>query len=538
MKSLIAFLFIIKIISSLKYHLIDRENFFYIKCVLYIILSSIHSTIGNIPIPFGALLMLCIALIDQKNVKIKLKMIGAGLFIILLSLLNFYNLTYPIKKAYLYATTAQVNQINLYSFKNGHQQFLISITDPASVRDWTERLNISTPYTYWSNKVQSTDLGYMIELEKNESTHTFYLNPYLDSGPNLFLGDKKVSYTHASLTDFFHHTYSNTPSSLTINTSKHAVVNLYHTTLLNTLWQNILWNEPIVSDKLTDELFSVPAYLFFDQYLGCRIQFTTHFDYASIDSKKIIKLPDTLSETLKNQYILSQTDYVNQLSTFKPAYFSNPKSSHDKYSIRMDEHELYFALYHNDYRTNDATLLHTVHSSQAQYFILNHPYILLLDEKNPKEFYLMLVNQNIPEKHRYIAKNEEIIPHSISLCPQNTKFTYIVNQGDTSTLYFVSNYYRSPQSIATGQILDSLFLSDFYIAFTQIIDDDYYLCIYSINRKQVIKHIAVPGKIIFTESKDHQITFAVQVIEGLNLREGVFSMDSKFNIYKQIPQDD
>lgn len=132
---------------------------------------------------------------------------------------------------------------------------------------------------------------------------------------------------------------------------------------------------------------------------------------------------------------------------------------------------LVYGLYQYDYREDEKLLLHAVNSAHTKFFVLKYPYILLLDEKNNTNYSLMLINQNIPDKHRYISKNENISPKLLSICPQNTKFAYITGHGQNNSLYLVSDYYHSSKVIATGGIVDSLFLSTDYLIFTQKISN-------------------------------------------------------------------
>lgn len=534
MKSLLALIIIFKFLYNIRNYELENEKFIYLKCIAYLFISSIHSTIVYFPIPLGALIMFCFCFIDNKNKKVKYRMIGAGMLIIVISLLKFDYIAYPFQKAYLHNITQSVEKIDIYSYVNEHENFLFSITDPSELSHWSNQIELSVPTTEWSNKKLGTNLGYkLIVYSSDNEPVSIKIDPYMRDSPNLFLSDRYIPYINTTIVPYIYSVYSNTPSSLTINTSKSASINIYNTNILNDLWRTILWSHPISTTKLKQEDFKVPSYLFFDKYLGCRLSFTTDFKYAVIDKEKVIQLPPHLQTMLNEQYILSQLDHVNELTHFEPAHVSNPSGTYANYDIQMDPNNMYYGLYLQDYKTNETVLLHTVTSPHAEYFLLKYPYILLLDEKSPDDYYLMLVNQNVPEKHRYILKNAHIIPRSISLCPQNTKFTYIVDQGDTSTLYLVSDYYRSARVVTTGNIQDSLFLSDDYIAFTQLVDQKSILCIYSISNQQVIKYIHIPGDITLTDANDNTITFAVQAIEGLNLKEGIFCIDSHLNIYKK-----
>lgn len=534
MKSLLAILITLKTFYSMKFHHHEQENFFYLKCFIYLLLSSIHSTIIKVTIPLGAIIMFIFSIFDHKNRKLKLKMIGVGLIVVFLSIINYQLIATPIQKAYLYFQTYNTDTIEVFAHNNSHETFLFSITDPVEIDKWIKQLEFAEPITSWQHKSLETDMGYTLKLNSENHSSEILLSPYSDFYANMYVGNFQFSYYNSSIIEFIDEIYSRKPSILTINTSKQSSINITNTNLLTTLWRSILWSEYHTYDEASEQLFNIPGYLFFDKYLGCRISFSDDFRLAYIDKKGIIELPPYLQTLLNEQFILSQLDYVDKFTEYKAAHLHTPQSTSEKFSISLDPNALYHGLYRHDFRTNEMTLLHTVYSSSAEYFILKHPYILLLDEKSPNEYYLMLVNQNIPEKHRYISKNQDILPQSISICPQNSKFTYIISHGDTSTLYLATDYYRSPVAIATGNISDSLFLSDDLIVFSQELNGKNLLCVYSITYSQIIKYISIPGDIILTKSEDQKVYFAVQSIEGLTLKESEFFLTDDLEIQKVL----
>ncbi|MGL4362768.1 MAG: hypothetical protein ACRCSG_05820 [Cellulosilyticaceae bacterium] len=532
MKTLIALGLISRNLYNIRFQSIAFERFFYLKCIIYLFVSTLTADILDFTFPTGAIIMALIMFFDYKNTHIKLKMIGTGLIIVLISFVNFQQITSPLQSFYLYKSIQDVNKIDLYSYNSSNQNFLLSISDTETIDSWISQLQQSTPSIQWNQKSIGSNLGYRIILQHDDTTTSIDLRLDATGVPNTFIGPYYISYYNDSILDEIYKIYPNTPSSLTINTSKSASINIYNTSTLNNLWRTILWHNPVSGVSINPKEFTIPSYLFFEKHLGCRLSFTTNFQYALINNSHTIELPPYLQALLKEQYVLSQLDLVNQFTLFDTAHVSNVNNTSLNLSIRLDPNEIYYGLYVDDYKTNEATLLHYVTSSSASFYSLKHPYILLLDEKDPDSNQLMLINQNIPEKHRYIVKDENIISKSIALCPQNSTFTYIIDYGDYSSLFLVNDYYRSPHVIASGNISDSLFLSDDYIAFIQDIDGTNLLSIYSLSLHQVIKYIQIPGEIFFTSSHDNKINFAVQSIEGLNLKEAIFCLDDNLNIYK------
>lgn len=532
MKSLFLIIIICKVMRSAYYNHKDLEPFFIFKCIFYLFASSIHSVVINIPLPLGACIMFIASLFDIKNRTIKLKMICTGLLVIILSNFNFDSLSYPLQKLYMYETTHDIQKIEVFAHTSKNSDFIFAITDPEDLFDWTTSLQSSTPYSSWNTKTLPNDYGYLLKLTSSKNIQTIFLSSNASQFSNLFLGDKQIPYTNSTIYSLITKFYPLTPTVLTINTSKESAINITYPMILNILWRNITWfpTEPL--SNYQQEMFSIPAYLFFDTNLGCKFSFSHNFDYAYIHNRGVMKLSPYLKNMLNEQFILSQLDITEELDIFEPAHTSTKSTTSLKFSIEPDENDFYYGFYREDYKNDEKILLHTVNSPNAKYFLLKNPYILLLDERSPSQYFLMLINQNLPEKHRYIEKNQSILPHSISICPQNTKFTYIVENQENSILYFVDNYYHSPISIATGIINDSLFLSDEYIVFTQQLDNDNLLCIYNTNQSKIIKYILIPGNITLIESGNNKIYFAVQKVDNMNLKQGIFYIDNTLTVHK------
>lgn len=536
MKSLLVIVLVIFIFNTIKFKQHQSENFFYLKCLIYLFISSIHSTFITVTVPLGAILMSILSIFDVKNRKLKRQMIYMGLFIVLLSLVNYACLAHPVQKAYLHYVTHDLSRIDFYAHHANQESLLLSVTDTESLTDWSEHLLESIPVTHWGTKGVGTSMGYTLKLYSNDTITTLTINPYLNYYSNMTLGKYKFTYHNPELMSFIDSIYSRTPSILTINTSKEASINIENPILLTTLWRYILWNDTSNILYPSEDIFNIPAYLFFDKYLGCRISFSDNFQYASINQERIIELPLYLQDMLSEQFILSQLEPTHQLSTFVPTHTYTLPTSTQNFSILLDPNGLYHGLYLHDFITNDKKLLHSVYSEDASFFLLKHPYILILDEKTPGNHYLMLINQNITGKHRYISKNQVILPHSLAICPQNQKFAYIIDYGDHTSLNLVSDYYRSPQVIANGQITDCLFLDNNLLAFTQQLDGEHLLCVYDLIHKQIIKYILIPGDIILTNARDNKVFFAVQRIDGLTLSEGEFFINSDLKLQKLISQ--
>lgn len=532
MKSLFLIVIISKFLRKSYYTRVDNEPFLLFKCLIYLFISSIHSIIIKIPLPIGAAIMLIISLFDTRNKKVKLAMIAVGVLVVVLSIFNYQSFAYPMQKLYLFTSTHNTEKIEVYSHTPEVDNFLFDVTQEIDLNNWIDSLKSSSPSTSWSRKALPNDNTYLLKLYSSNETIDIFVSADSSKHTNVFIGNHYISYSNSTILSFISKLHPDTPSVLTINTSKDSSVNITNSTLLNILWKDIVWNPKEALTPNTKDSFTIPAYLFFDTSLGCKLFFSSHFESAYIQNKGIITLSPYLQNMLSEQFVLSQLDIVKELDTFNPAHLYNKPSNSINFSIEPSDNNLYYGLYREDYKTHEKTLLHTVSSPNTKYFLLNNPYILLLDEKTPTQHVLMLINQNIPDKHRYISKNQNILTHSISICPQNIKFTYIVENQDNTTLYFVDNYYYSPQPIATGLINDSLFLSDEYIVFTQEIDGENSLCIYSTIYSKIIKYILIPGNITFIDGGNDRVYFTVQSIDNLNLKQGIFYIDTNLTLQK------
>lgn len=532
MKSLFLIAIIGKSLRRSYYVHDDNEPFLLFKCLIYLFISSINTVIIGIPFPIGAAIMFIISLFDIHNHKIKLKMITLGLLIIFLSIFDYQSFTYPLQKFYLFTSTHNAKKIEVYSHTSQSNTFLFDITQENDLNNWINTLQTSTPLASWSIKTLPSDNHYLLKIHLPNKIVDISISPDSPKDTNLFIGDNYIPYSNPTIPTFISKLYPDKPSVLTINTSKDSSVNITNPTLLHILWKDIIWDEKAPLTLMNKNSFTIPAYLFFDTSLGCKLFFSSNFESAYIQNKGIIKLPTYLQNLLNEQFILSHLNIVEELDTFNPASLYNQPPNSINFSIEPSDNNLYYGLYREDYKTHEKTLLHTVNSPNAKCFLLNDPYILLLDEKTSSQQVLMLINQNIPDKHRYISKNQNILTHSISICPQNVKFTYIVENHDNTTLYFVDNYYYFPQPIATGIINDSRFLSDEYIAFTQEINGDNLLCIYSTIHSKIVKHILIPGNVTLLDGGNNKVYFAVQKVDNLNLKQGIFYIDTTLTLHK------
>ena len=244
MKTLLALIVISKALYSIRHQRIEFEKFIYLKCIGYLLISSVHSRVINIALPLGAVLMGCFSLFDSKNRHIKLKMIWSGVLIIGISLLNFQFFARPIQQAYLYYSTQSIDSIDVYSYNNTLENYLFSITASSQIDEWANELRSSKTFTEWNAKETGTNLGYKIILNRGEQTTSIMVSPYDTIGANLFIGNRSISYENDTIVAYIHSIYSNTPVSLTINTSKSAAINIYNTTILDNLWRTILWGNP------------------------------------------------------------------------------------------------------------------------------------------------------------------------------------------------------------------------------------------------------------------------------------------------------
>ncbi|MEG1828009.1 hypothetical protein [Niameybacter sp.] len=532
MKTLLVISLIISLTLEASRQQKEREPFFIIKCGAYLFCSSIHSVILGIPAPLGALIMYFCSFFDPKNYHFKLKLILSGLFIFLLSITSFSNFSAPLQKAYLNAKTYNTSKVEIYSQFNDHSKYLFSISTERQLNKLTDLLNDSIPYISWYHKSIPDDMGYLLKLYSSTGITDIYISLYSANNSNIYIGKYYLSYYNKDIIPYIDTLYSRNPSILTLNTARNASINITNSSLLSNLWRCIIWNKPIDELNRPEESFNIPGYLFFDNYLGCNLNFSSDFNYAQLSNGDIIAIAPFLQHMLSEQLILSELDLVSEFQIFDSAHTSNYDSVNSNFSIERDPNDQYYGLYHYNYRKDEKVFLHTVNSPFTKFFILKYPYILILDHDINSEYYLMLINQNVPDKHRYISKNEAILPKSLSICPQNTKFAYITEHGQNSSLFLVTDYYHSPKVIATGGIIDSLFLSDDYIVFTQKMNDLNILCVYSIEHDQFIKYTPVPGDITLIKATDNKVYFCVQQKNQNHLYESVFYIDLLLKIYK------
>lgn len=536
MKSLFVCILYLNTLLFAKHNQREAEAFYYIKCMIYVIASGIHSIILGIPIPIGAIIMIIIFYVDTVNRHAKRRMIYVGIIVFLLSNINYSHLMYPVQKLYMYTHTQNVRKIEVFAHSPYDENKLLTLTDPEELNNWTNALQQSKPYSSWNFKSIPSDIGYTIKVYSNDLVMDVFVSRYTDKNANIYVDQQAISYYNPDLLSLIHNYSPDVPQVLTINTSKDAYANIYNGHILNTLWREIIWSEKSPYSDSVSNNFKIPAYLFLDTQLGCRLYFSTDFLYAYIPNEGIMKLTPYLQTILSQQFILSHLDYVDSFHKYEASHIHTQHDATVQYSIELDDSGLYYGLYLLDLQSDRRTLLHTVKSPNTKFFILKSPYILLLDESEDGQYSLMLINQNVPEKHRYIMKNEAILPHSISICPQNSKFAYIVTQNDLSTLYLVSDYYHSPKSIANGEISDSLFLSDDQIVFTQKIDRENMLCVYNISQNQLVKCLFIPGSVQLLKAENHRVYFVVQQMEGKNAKQGTFYVDENLEIFQaEIP---
>lgn len=511
----------------------DREPLFFFKCVIYLFCSSIHSIVLSIPIPVGAFIMYFYSLFDKKNRTFKLKMIGSGIIIFLVSVINYETLISPIQSAYLHTTTHNVQKIEVYSQYTSDIKFLFSISDQTEINSLTNLLEASAPESNWYHKILPNDMGYLLKLY-HSSGHSkdIYISLYETDHANIYLENNYFTYYNDKIIAYIDTLYSRHPTILSLNTSQNTPINLTNKSLLSSLWRNIIWSKPLENLNIPSEDFNIPGYLFFETALGCRLNFSSNFHYAKLANHDIIEISPFLQRMLSEQLILSELNPVKSFQHFNSAHTSNYQESTLNFAIERDPNDLYYGLYLYDYQKDEKIMLHTVNSADTKFFVLKYPYILVLDETNNDSYSLLLINQNVPNKHRYICKNENISPKSLSICPENTKFAYITDHGQNNSLYLVNDYYHSPKVIATGGIIDSLFLSTNYIIFTQKIANQNLLCVYSLDHDQFIKYIPIPGEITLVDASENKVIFCVQQTNNNKLLEGMFYIDSTLNIYK------
>ena len=511
----------------------EKEPFFSAKCAIYLFFSSVHYFMLGMPIPLGAIIMYLYSLFDIKNHYFKVKLILSGLFIFFLSITNFTDITSPLQTAYLTASTYNTTNIEVYSKYNDHAKFLFSFSNKEQINHLIKQLESSKPYANWYHKIIPNDMGYLLKLYTNSNQLTeIYISLYPTDNSNIYIGNKFFSYYNENIINYIDTLYSRKPSILTLNTVTNVSIDITNSSLLSNLWRCIIWNKPINELNRPEESFNIPGNLIFDNNSECTLNFSSDFHYTQLINGDIIEISPYLQRMLSEQLVLSELDLVDKFQAFDGAHTSNYTLNSSNFSIERDPNDLYYGLYYYNYKKDEKVFLHTVNYASTKFFILKYPYLLILDHDNNSNYYLMLINQNIPDKHRYISRNEAIIPKSLSICPQNTKFAYIAEHGQNASLFLVTDYYHSPKVIATGGIIDSLFLSDDYIVFTQKMNDLNLLCVYSIEHDQFIKYTPVPGNITLIKATDNKVYFCIQRKDNNKLYEGLFYIDTFLQLYK------
>ncbi|MDF2877296.1 MAG: hypothetical protein K0S30_392 [Clostridia bacterium] len=507
----------------------EYEPFYIIKCIIYLIVSSIHSVIIIIKLPLGACLMSLIYLIDKKNRSVKLRLIGSGIIIVLLSALTYKDISQPFQKLYLYHLQPDAKKIEIYTHNATDKKFLFSIENQDTIHSWINIIKKSNSYNSWNYKILPQNTGYLIKLCYPSKTTSIVISPYTSHIPNVFVGNYYIPFTNALLPDLITSQLDIKPLALHISSAATAITDM---SIINDLWDEILWGEQINDSSINNEIFEIKGDLLLNKNKGISLNFSSDFTYIQLNTKEIIQLSAYLKNKLNEQYILSQLDAVDSLMPYTHSHVHTPPSHTVNYMIALDSVQKYHGLYMSNTSDNTKMLLHTVSSPESEFFLLKNPYILLLDEKFPSIYHLMLINQNIPNKHRYVEKSKNILPDSIALCPQNTKFTYTIDNGDSSTLYVVSNYYDPPLTIATGEILDSLFLSDKYLLFSLVIENTYLLCIYDTQLSKTIRYITIPGELHMIKVENNNVIFAIHHTKDGQLKEGLFALNTDLKIKK------
>ncbi len=530
MKSLFVIILILKQVGKIPMHQQEREQLYFLKCMIYLFCSSIHSIVLSITVPLGAIVMLIIYFVDTANKKIKLELIFTGLMVVFLSSVSFKSLTRPLQDMYFTNLLFDVKKLEVYSYTPSYEQFLFEVDSPESISEWINLLSASSPNSSWNYKTIPQSSGYKITLHSSDgSTSLIATNQNLNE-KNLFIDDFYLAFYNPYLIEAIEKVHPTNPEVLAINTKTESMINITNETILNKLWQTIIWSsKENVNSNQVDE-FTISAYLFFENNLGCRMAFNADFSQAYIQDQGVINLAANMQKILYEQYVLGQLRTVSAFQDFEPIHTSNPVSTTTKFSIEGDDDELFFGLYREDYKSDEVVFLHSVTSLDSKFFILKTPYILLLDQKGASQHDLMLVNQNVPESHRYVVKYQNIVPDSIAICPQNITFTYIIDNQEMSTLFYVNNYYQSPKPIVSGKIYDSVFLSDKYLAFTQELENYNVLCVYDTQQGQIVKYIYIEGDIDFIDSNNNQILFAVQQVDDLILKEGIFILHDDLSL--------
>jgi hypothetical protein len=527
MKYILIFGIIIQMIIYAYKNQTEHEPFYLFKSIIYFFVSCIDSFIICVKLPLGALLMAIICLVDRKNHSTKRRLIAGGVVIVILSSLNYQDISMPFQKLYLYNIQTNVSKIEVYTNNGITNKYLYSLVDKNDIVRWTDALKSSSPHSSWNYKIIPQNTGYVVKLYYPSKTMSIIVTPTTSNLPNLFIGKSLISYKNHLIPTLINSYLNIKPLSLIIASENIEITN---DKIINDLWKEILWDKHIKMSPVNEDVFNIESKLILSENHEVSLNFSTDFTYLKINNKQVIELSEYLKNKLAEQYILSQLEEVSMLTEYQPVHIHTMPRSLNRYSIELDSTGRYYGLYTRSDIENTKVLLHNVSSYSSQYFVLKNPYLLLLDEKAPDQYYLMLINQNLPNKHRYVEKSKNIIPRSIALCPNNTKFTYTIRNHDSSSLYLVNNYYESPTVIATGNILDSLFLSERHIVFSVVADENNLLCIYDTSLSKTVKYISIPGNIHLIEVQNDSIIFSIQKKEKAQLKEGIFSLDSTLNI--------
>ncbi|OOB80569.1 MAG: hypothetical protein BEN19_04265 [Epulopiscium sp. Nuni2H_MBin003] len=530
MKSFYVIVLILKQIWSIPTKHKDFEHMYVLKCLSYLFISSIYSIFIGVTVPLGAIIMLFIFVVDKHNKRVKFSMILTGVMVVFLSSTNFSTFITPIYSLYLENSIDNLTRIEVHSYSTTYEQFLFDVYEPQELQKWYDILENSEPIPTWNYKTVPKSNGYKLTIHTLDGIQTIILSNTILNNKNLFFGDYYIPFYNSQLLDMIHKEHPVNPEVLTINVSTESIINISNATILDTLWEIIIWSDKEDIDNFVQDNFTIPAYLFFDTNLGCRLFFSYDFKQAYIEDQGVISLPTQFHSMMYEQFTLSQQSIVNKFRQFTPIHTSAQVNNNTNFYIEPNENGLFFGLYRADYINQDKIFLHSVESLESQVFVLKSPYLILLDQKSASLSDLLLINQNIPESHRYVVKNQNILSHSVAICPQNTNFIYIENNQDISTLFYVNNYYQSPKPIASGAIKDCVFLSDNLVAFTQKLQGDNLLCVYDTQINKIVKYTHIPGELYFIDSYNNQILFAIQNIENLDLKEGIFILNSDLSI--------
>ncbi|ONI38917.1 hypothetical protein AN639_06150 [Candidatus Epulonipiscium fishelsonii] len=530
MKSIFVLCLIFKYVNFAFIKKVYPERFYITKCVFYLLASSVSSVVLGMTIPLGAVIMFILYLNDSHNKHVKLTLILTGFIIVMLSSISFESVVAPIQNYYLQSNIEKTTEISIYSYTPHNEEFLSTIRKPELKQEFLDNLMLSEPVISLNSKVIPQDHGYKIILHQGEIDKEIILSDVPLNNINIFVGPKFVTYSNPHLLSLVESMFPTQPSELLIRVDADTTISITNNTVLNILWRNILWAPKDSLTKYIPENFAISANINFSSNLTAILSFTEQFDYVYVDNLGVIHLSAYLQNMLYEQFILTQGKIVHDFTTFEPAHIHTEPQTSQRFYLESNEEGSYVGLYSENYKTGERTFLHSVTSENAKFFILKYPYILLLDEKAVSQSYLMIINQNIPEKHRYLARGINVLSKSIALCPNNTKFSYIVQNQENSMLFYVADYYQAPEPIVSGNIMDSLFLTERYIVFTQKIDDDNLLCIYDVDYERVIKYTYIPGEIHLIESSNNEIKFAVQSTSHLTLKEGIFSITPNLEI--------